>query len=816
VQQKFALLKTAYNPGVAEYLYNGNTYCAKCAGDVTRIPDGPFYSVRDDVPHHCAKCGRFLENELTQEGYSGLRTAAQEGEILQEWRDFYPEAFEGGGMEKESMLGHDFYNGIRPDDDYAPDTGRPMHEADTTELYQPRLASKFDEHDLGLQDRNVRLWVVREVDHEPTIDEVAAFVATQTLKRPTKRQLWTMWESASAAWDWKKKSAPEAAKTGAKSPYEATGRCFCESRECPNHKGRSCKNPATGRRTPAGERQFLCDNCLNYAAMTKQGAGLAKKRTSPNTVVREVCNDDGRRLGMLSGQYDGTPEDMVRVAQLVTDQMFDEYGADCSNMESGIVATDESGVPKWKISPNFRHVEEIMRKQAQGAGNTTVTMQEQNVTDPNSPGGKEPMAVAPAIDQTAGPHSPNAPATAPRTPDVVPKIVDVPAGTANEESGVLASKQASLDVVFRNERGFVTDFGARQEMISLEGSVGSLPRYGVWQANPGVKGGYPQVTKTTDDLDEVKEFLGEPAARDEMLERELGQQKLRKDVLEGEGDMEKEGAGYKDEALPVESTPELDDAIENEKADAEEKTAAGKTYEVFVRDWWRVERGRLVPNPGADEEQLGAGLSYEEAREMCDEYNSTHDPGEVSRKAEFRVDGETSEEGSDEPGEGYTIYGRYRGKTEEIDTADDLSSAEHLVGEYKLAYGNEWEIWYEDAQGNRGDMPAAPGKRDLDMMRSMGIRGSKEAAGAPPVVSPNVVQNQSLMKPGQQQMQPSTSVALMPGGQEDGNAPERRTIQPELAQAEFLMRESSLYSTAGADDLLAAEEARLASEEDVN
>src|SRR5208337_2548389 len=101
VEQKFAVLKTAYNPGVAEYLYNGNTYCAKCAGDVTRknakisedgcpgikpmnnIPDGPFYSVRDDVPHHCAKCGRFLENELTQEGYSGLRTAAQEGEILQ-------------------------------------------------------------------------------------------------------------------------------------------------------------------------------------------------------------------------------------------------------------------------------------------------------------------------------------------------------------------------------------------------------------------------------------------------------------------------------------------------------------------------------------------------------------------------------------------------------------------------------------------------------------------------------------------------------------------------------------------------------------
>lgn len=63
------------------------------------------------------------------------------------------------------------------------------------------------------------------------------------------------------------------------------------------------------------------------------------------------------------------------------------------------------------------------------------------------------------------------------------------------------------------------------------------------------------------------------------------------------------------------------------------------TYEVFVRDWWRYEGKtlpRLVPNPGAPEEQLATGLSYEDALEMCDEYNSTHEPGELSRKAEFR------------------------------------------------------------------------------------------------------------------------------------------------------------------------------------
>jgi hypothetical protein len=91
---------------------------------------------------------------------------------------------------------------------------------------------------------------------------------------------------------------------------------------------------------------------------------------------------------------------------------------------------------------------------------------------------------------------------------------------------------------------------------------------------------------------------------------------------------------------------------------------------------------------------------------------------------------EAAEEPAD-PNGPYTIYGKYRGKTEEIDTAEDLQSAEYLVGEYGLAYGNKWEVWYEDAHGNRGDMPPAPGYRDLQMMRSMGIRGSNKNAAQP-------------------------------------------------------------------------------------
>ena len=68
------------------------------------------------------------------------------------------------------------------------------------------------------------------------------------------------------------------------------------------------------------------------------------------------------------------------------------------------------------------------------------------------------------------------------------------------------------------------------------------------------------------------------------------------------------------------------------------------TYTVFVRDWWRdwtpgCGEGRthndLIPYPGAPKETLAEGLSYAEAREMCEEYNSTHEPGRYSRKAEF-------------------------------------------------------------------------------------------------------------------------------------------------------------------------------------
>lgn len=43
----------------------------------------------------------------------------------------------------------------------------------------------------------------------------------------------------------------------------------------------------------------------------------------------------------------------------------------------------------------------------------------------------------------------------------------------------------------------------------------------------------------------------------------------------------------------------------------------------------------------------------------------------------------------------FIIYARYRGRTEEIDSADDMIEAGRLVLEYQLAYGHDWLVWLE-------------------------------------------------------------------------------------------------------------------------
>ena len=65
-----------------------------------------------------------------------------------------------------------------------------------------------------------------------------------------------------------------------------------------------------------------------------------------------------------------------------------------------------------------------------------------------------------------------------------------------------------------------------------------------------------------------------------------------------------------------------------------------KRYEIRVRDWW-IENPSwpdgLEPcaQPWDSAWKLGEADTEEEARTMCREYNDSHDPGRLSRKAEY-------------------------------------------------------------------------------------------------------------------------------------------------------------------------------------
>lgn len=68
-----------------------------------------------------------------------------------------------------------------------------------------------------------------------------------------------------------------------------------------------------------------------------------------------------------------------------------------------------------------------------------------------------------------------------------------------------------------------------------------------------------------------------------------------------------------------------------------------ETYRVFVRNWWRradtSERGHwtgdLVPDPGARKTTIARRCTEAEARQRCSAYAATHNPGRLSRKAEY-------------------------------------------------------------------------------------------------------------------------------------------------------------------------------------
>jgi len=60
-------------------------------------------------------------------------------------------------------------------------------------------------------------------------------------------------------------------------------------------------------------------------------------------------------------------------------------------------------------------------------------------------------------------------------------------------------------------------------------------------------------------------------------------------------------------------------------------------YNVFHRTWWRNNPAwpdGLEPHPGA-KTYLARHVTREDAREIAKQYNDSHKPGRLSRKAEF-------------------------------------------------------------------------------------------------------------------------------------------------------------------------------------
>jgi hypothetical protein len=91
------------------YVFQAALLCDECgivakAGrepdeDSGRYPQGPCSDGggEADSPQHCAVCGEFLENPLTEDGEQYVREAVAEGTgnrlVLQEWRNFYDYLF---------------------------------------------------------------------------------------------------------------------------------------------------------------------------------------------------------------------------------------------------------------------------------------------------------------------------------------------------------------------------------------------------------------------------------------------------------------------------------------------------------------------------------------------------------------------------------------------------------------------------------------------------------------------------------------------------------------------------------------------------
>lgn len=59
-------------------------------------------------------------------------------------------------------------------------------------------------------------------------------------------------------------------------------------------------------------------------------------------------------------------------------------------------------------------------------------------------------------------------------------------------------------------------------------------------------------------------------------------------------------------------------------------------FKVTHSNWWRLENGKLLPNYNRRKMLIGYTYSETDARQMCENWNKSHNPGKLSNKAEYQ------------------------------------------------------------------------------------------------------------------------------------------------------------------------------------
>ena len=794
VAHKFAMEKAAYNPGKGEYIYQADVYCEPCGEalkrrldkqgytpansdessyDSDKYPKGPYYEQEADGPEHCARCGEFLENPLTDDGYRYLNEMIFEheedgkgqSEIIEEWKAFYPERederYTPGGevsdtldqveqdtdkdflremntSSKKAMLPHEFNNadGQAIRNETYPNTDYVSGEADTAEFRERRMGAgsnsgdddargvgdlyreNFYEHRTeGISSDGLMSGIKQAVDPSSILNVVPPRKPTPLHKRPQDPSGHT-----------------HPAETGEAEP--GSWQCMdCGTVGKLDPKGGDCETCGSQAVFPVSPSGVESPELIRETSPIETEKRMIPRRSGPINAARHIGNEypKGTCEHCGIGIYKPLPESGMWFHQ-------DTHGERCG--KPGVLRTQK---------PTY-----ATPKTAQGAGNTTVTMQNQNATIPNTPGKAQPMAVPDAIDQQAGPHSPNAPNTAPRTPALQPRIVNVPSGTESEaEMGATASVKTG----------------------TLNEDDPACPKCG--GSNIDIDETEEGYAVYCEDCERVT-WTGVPSS--------IGEHAVERDFEEESEPQPPEEAPFVEHEAASPLAPFSDNA----------PAPAGELSSNTLPQMSGEEAERWLEKHGWVKENEHHGATWWMEKQMWykkDEeeisYQDTDDAVEKELDLMERAAERSKTSASSNP-----LFQELDGvwTSPEAPTDEEIK----ILGTY-LAEGSQVssvptgimvaEKW------RAGRFPMS-GKDDKAFLKSVGIQG---AAAAP--VPPNVQQNMSIVKPQAPAGVPGATMAIMPGtgeGEEPGGI-KRHTVEPELPNAKYHMQ--------GA--LIASEEQRL-------